>query len=156
MNVHPFLISTKKESKYTANLIDMLTLCITIHRSIKCTSKSQFQNDVRQSHNASVKLKYCTCKSQCSCYMGNHRIVRIVGLIHIHVASLKSVWLPMLHNHVCLLQVAFIHPFYSIVESYSSIYICWNGFQSPSPGICGHHPGHSTQHPQCTSHLELI
>ena len=36
--------------------------------------------------------------------MGNHRIARIVGLIQIHVASLESVWLSMLHNRVSLLK----------------------------------------------------
>ena len=39
--------------------------------------------------------------------MGNHRIAciaRIVGLIHIYIATLKSVWLSMLHNRVSLLK----------------------------------------------------
>ena len=36
--------------------------------------------------------------------MGNHRIAGIVGLIQIHVASLESVWLSMLHNSVSLLK----------------------------------------------------
>ena len=44
--------------------------------------------------------------------------VRIVGVIHIYVASLESASLIMLQNHVCLLQEAFIHLLYSIVERY--------------------------------------
>ena len=123
-----FLISTKKECNYIASWIDMVLSVSQFTVPWNARVNHNFRMTLDSSHNASVKLKYCTCKSQCSCYMGNHRIVRIVGLIHIHVASLKSVWLPMLHNHVCLLQEAFIHPFYSIVESNSSIYICWNAF----------------------------
>ena len=61
--------------------------------------------------------------------MGNHRIARIVGLIHIHVKSLESVWLPMLRNRVCLSRSDFFHPFFSIVKSYLTIYIWWNSFQ---------------------------
>ena len=36
--------------------------------------------------------------------MGYQRIARIVGLIQIHVASLESSWLSMLHNRVSLLK----------------------------------------------------
>ena len=36
--------------------------------------------------------------------MGNHRLARIMGLIQIHVASLESVWLSMLHHRVSLLK----------------------------------------------------
>ena len=39
--------------------------------------------------------------------MGNQRIVRIVGLIYIHVASLESVWLPMLRIVYVSLEVTF-------------------------------------------------
>ena len=55
-------------------------------------------------------------------------MARIVGLIHIHVASLESVWLPMLRNHVCLSHSVCFHPFFSIVESYLTIYIFWDSF----------------------------
>ena len=56
--------------------------------------------------------------------MENHRLARTVGLIHIHVASSESVWLPMLRNRVCLSRSdIFFHPFLSIVESYLTIYI---------------------------------
>ena len=38
------------------------------------------------------------------CVMGYQRIASIVGLIQIHVASLESSWLSMLHNRVSLLK----------------------------------------------------
>ena len=82
------------------------------------------------------------CTFKCIvCVIGKPCITRIVGLIQIHVASLESVWLSMLHNRVSILKwhlsqtlernrvCAFIHPFYSIVESYWPMYIWWNYFQ---------------------------
>ena len=43
-----FLISMEKESKYTAIFSVDAIFCISIYRFIKCTAKSQFENDIRQ------------------------------------------------------------------------------------------------------------
>ena len=71
--------------------------------------------------------------------MGIHRVPRIVGWIHIHVASSESLGLSMLHNRVCLSRSDFFHPFFSIVESYLTIYIWWDSFQYHYATIDYHH-----------------
>ena len=48
LDEHTFLISTKKENKYTAIFSADAIFCISIYRFIKCTAKSHFENDVRQ------------------------------------------------------------------------------------------------------------
>ena len=71
--------------------------------------------------------------------MDNNRIARIVVLIHIHVSSSESVWLPMLHNRVCFSRSVFFHSFISTVESYLTIYIWWDSFQCHYVTIHYHH-----------------
>ena len=45
LDEHTFLISTKKESKYTA-IYSVHHAIFSIYHFIKCTAKSQFGNDV--------------------------------------------------------------------------------------------------------------
>ena len=85
------------------------------YRSTKCTSKSQFQNDVRQIPQCKSNIEINVLFSA----LGNHRIARIVELPQIHVASFESLWLSMLHNRVC--------PFSS--DNYLSfLFHCWELF----------------------------
>ena len=48
LDEHTFLISTTKKSKYMAILSAHAIFCISIYRFIKCTAKSQLENDVIQ------------------------------------------------------------------------------------------------------------
>ena len=48
LDKHTVLISMEKESKCTAIFSAHTIFCISIYRVIKCTAKSQFENDVRQ------------------------------------------------------------------------------------------------------------
>ena len=48
LDEHTFFISTKKGSKYTAIFSADAIFCISIYHFIKCTAKSQFENDVTQ------------------------------------------------------------------------------------------------------------
>ena len=48
LDEHTFFGFHEKESKYTAIFSAHAIFCISIYRFIKCTAKSQFENDVRQ------------------------------------------------------------------------------------------------------------
>ena len=111
--------------KYSVHYI----FCITIYRSTNCTCKSKFQNDVTQFPQCRSQIEIIVLLSALFLLMGYRCIASIVGLIQIHIASLESSWLSMLHNRVSLLKWHFIHPFCSIVESYWPMYIWWNYFQ---------------------------
>ena len=78
--------------------------CIIIYRCTKCTCKSKFQNDVTQFPQCKYHIKIIVLLSALFLLMGYQRIASIVGLIQIHVASLESVWLSMLHNRVSILK----------------------------------------------------
>ena len=78
--------------------------CITIYRSTNCTCKSKFQNDVTQFPQCKCHIKIIVLSSALFLLMGYQRIASIVGLIQIHVATLESSWLSMLHNRVSLLK----------------------------------------------------
>ena len=78
--------------------------CITIYRSTNCTCKSKFQNDVTQFPQCKCHIKIIVLLSALFLLMDYQRIASIVGLIQIHVASLESSWLSMLHNRVSLLK----------------------------------------------------
>ena len=78
--------------------------CITIYRSTNCTCKSKFQNDVTQFPQCRPHIEIIVLLSALFLLMGYQRIASIVGLIQIHVASLESSWLSMLHNRVSLLK----------------------------------------------------
>ena len=80
------------------------TFCITIYRSTNCTCKSKFQNDVTQFPQCRSHIEIIVHLSALFLLMGYQRIASIVGLIQIHVASLESSWLSMLHNRVSLLK----------------------------------------------------
>ena len=78
--------------------------CITIYRSTNCTCKSKFQNDVTQFPQCRSHIELIVLLSALFLLMGYQRIASIVGLIQIHVASLESSCLSMLHNRVSLLK----------------------------------------------------
>ena len=78
--------------------------CITIYRSTSCTCKSKFQNDVTPFSQCRSHIAIIVLLSALFLLMGYQRIACIVGLIQIHVASLESSWLSMLHNRVPLLK----------------------------------------------------
>ena len=63
-----------------------------------------FQNDVTQFPQCKCHIKIIVILSTLFLLMGYQRIASIVGLIQIHVASLESSWLSMLHNRVSLLK----------------------------------------------------
>ena len=69
-----------------------------------CTCKSKFQNDVTQFPQCKCHIKIIVLLSALFLLMDYQRIASIVGLIQIHVASLESSWLSMLHNRVSLLK----------------------------------------------------
>ena len=90
--------------------------CITIYRSTNCTCKSKFQNDVTQFPQCKCHIKIIILLSALFLLMDYQHIASIVGLIQIHVASLESSWLSMLHIIVSL----------SWSDIYSSfLFNCW-------------------------------
>ena len=103
--------------------------CITIYRSTNCTCKSKFQNDVTQFPQCKCHIKIIVLLSALFLLMGYQRIASIVGLIQIHVASLESSWLSMLHNRVSLLKWHLFILSIQLLSSYWPVYIWWNYFQ---------------------------
>ena len=70
------------------------------------------------------------CTFKCIvCVIGKPCISRIVGLIQIHVASLESVWLSMLHNRVSILKWHLFILFIPLLRVIDPVYIWWNYFQ---------------------------
>ena len=69
------------------------------------------------------------------CVIGKPCISRIVGLIQIHVASLESVWLSMLHNRVSILKwhlfILFI-PLLRVIDPCTFDGIIFNGTTLPT------------------------
>ena len=86
-----FLISMKKK----ASKWQIQCTCYFLYHqycNIKYTSKSQFQNDVRQIPQCKSHIEMCL-KVHWSCSMGNDRIARIVRLIqinHLFILSVQS------------------------------------------------------------------
>ena len=73
-----------------------------------------------------------------SVLLGNHRITRIVGLIQIHVASLESVWLSMLHNRVSILKwhlFILSIPLLRVIDPCTFDGIIFNGTTLPIPPV---------------------
>ena len=76
------------------------------------------------------------CTFKCIvCVIGKPCITRIVGLIQIHVASLESVWLSMLHNRESILKwhlfILFI-PLLRVIDPCTFDGIIFNGTTLPT------------------------
>ena len=56
LDEHTLLISSRKKKKKNKYMENSIHLLFSVFSSIKC-NQSQFQNDVGQSHNASLTLK---------------------------------------------------------------------------------------------------